>query len=90
MFSSEILHANIFFFIATVGVVVLSLLAAIALFYIVKILRAVSRITERIERGSETVVEDVKRLRAYVAEGSLISQIVGLFMRTSRGRSDDD
>lgn len=94
---SEILHANIFFFIASAGVVIFILLVGIALYHVIKILRAVRRIVERVESGSETIADDVSQLRNYVVSGSLFSQIIGFFMgnqktrsRSKRRKSDDE
>ncbi len=84
---TEVLHANIFFFIASVGVILFTLLVCVALYHIVKILRSIRRIVARVEEGSETLAEDVAQLRTYVVGGSFISQIIGLFMGTKATRS---
>lgn len=96
MIMTEVLQANIFFFIASAGVVLFTILVCIALYHVVKILRAIRRLVERIEKGSETISEDVSQLRAYVVEGSLISQVIGFFMGTKvtgarkRGRKKEE
>ncbi len=85
---SEVLHANIFFIIASVGTVVFILMVSIALYQVVKILRSVRSIVERVEEGSESIAEDVSSLRSYVISGSLFSQLIGLFMgKATRARS---
>lgn len=85
---SEVLHANIFFIIASIGTVVFILLVSVALYQVVKILRSVRSIVERVESGSETIAEDVSQLRSYVVSGSLFSQLIGLFMgKAKRARS---
>jgi hypothetical protein len=84
---TEVLHANIFFFIASFGVILFTILVCIALYHIVKILRSIRRIVERVEEGSETLAEDVSQLRSYVVSGSLFSQIISLFMGTKATRS---
>lgn len=83
---TEVLHANIFFFIASVGVIIFVILVSIALYQVVKILKAVRRIVDRVEEGSETIAEDVSQLRSYVVSGSLFSQIIGFFMGTQASR----
>ncbi len=90
---TEVLQANIFFFITSVAVVVFTVLVCVAVYYVIRILRTVDKIVERIDSGSETIAEDISQLRSYIAEGSLISQIVGLFVKTkkrSRRRQDED
>ncbi len=85
---SEVLHANIFFIIASVGTVVFILMVSIALYQVVKILRSVRSIVQRVEEGSESIAEDVSSLRSYVISGSLFSQLIGLFMgKATRARS---
>jgi len=83
---TEILQANLFFFITSVAVVVFTVFLCVALYYVIIILRTVGNITKRIEEGSETIAEDVKHLRSYLAQGSLISQVIGLFVKSKRGR----
>lgn len=80
----EVLHANIFFFITSVAVILFTLLLCFALYYIIKILQSLRRIVDRIDAGSEMIVEDVEQLRSYVLEGSLVSQLVGFFMGRAR------
>lgn len=84
---SEVLHANIFFFITSVAVVIFTILCCVVLFYVIKIVKAVRRIVERIEEGSEVIAEDISQLRKFFAEGSLVSHIIGIFMNTRSRRS---
>lgn len=84
---TEILQANVFFFITAMSVVVFTIFLCVAMYLVIRILRSVRNITERIESGSETIAEDIKQLRAYVAQGSLISQIIGLFVKSKRSRT---
>ncbi len=83
---TEVLQANIFFAITAAAVVVFTIFLCVAVYYVIKILRAVRSITERIDVGSETIADDMKQLRSYITEGSLISQVVGLFINNKRGR----
>ena len=91
---TEILQANVFFFITAMAVVIFTTFLCVAVFYLIKILRAVKNITERIDQGSETIADDIKQLREYIAEGSLISQVIGLFIksgrRSRRPKQDDE
>lgn len=90
---SEVLHANIFFFITSVAVVVFTILLCVALYYVIKIVQSVRRIVARIEEGSEVIAEDMSELRKFFAQGSLISHILGLFMSSRsrrRGRNEEE
>ena len=73
---SEILQANIFFMITSVAVVFLTLFVCVILYHVIKILKSIRRIVDRVDEGSEIIAEDVSQLRAYVTEGSLVSQIM--------------
>lgn len=83
---TEVLQANVFFIITAMAVVTFTVFLCVAMYFVIRILRSVRNITERIESGSETIVEDIKQLRAYVSQGSLISQVVGLFIKSKRGK----
>ncbi len=51
-------HANLFFIISSVGFVLLSILAAVALWYIIFILRRWLRMSRKIEEGLEEVKKE--------------------------------
>lgn len=77
---SEVLHANIFFVITSAAVVLFTILGCIVLYQVIKIVRSLRRIIERVEAGSEEIAEDISDLRSFVLEGSLLSQLVGFFV----------
>jgi len=91
---SEILQANIFFIITSIAVLVFTLFVCIILYQVIKILKAIRKIVNRVEEGSELIAEDVSQLRAYVVEGSLVSQIMSFFLgktpRAFRKKSRND
>jgi 5-bromo-4-chloroindolyl phosphate hydrolysis protein len=93
---TEVLHANIFFVITSVAVVVFTLLLCFAVYQIIKILKSIRRIVDRIDEGSEMIAGDMDNLRTYVMEGSLVSQLIGFFMgnkgaaRRKRKSQDDE
>jgi hypothetical protein len=94
---SEMLQANIFFMITSVAVIVFTVFVCVILYQVIKLLRSVRNIVARIDEGSEVIAEDVSQLRAYVLEGSLVSQIMSLVFgakargatRSKRKTSDD-
>ena len=93
----EVLHANIFFVIASVATVFFSILLCLVLYQVFKITRSVRRIVERVESASELVAEDVAQLRSYVMQGGLFARILGFVMgnrpskrRGRRRRSGSD
>ena len=78
----QVLQANIFFVIASVATVVFCILVVIILYHVLKIVRTVRRIVDRVEAGSEQLAEDISVVRTYVAQGGFISRLVGFFMPT--------
>ena len=75
---TEVLQANVFFVIASVGTVVFILLLSIALYHVIKVIRSVRRIVERVEAGSEVVAEDLRELRENMSPKRLLSFALGL------------
>lgn len=80
----EVLHANIFFFITGIAVIVFTFVSTIALYHLIKILKSVRRIVDRVEMGAETIVDDIEQLRTYVIEESFLSR----FFRAALARKD--
>jgi uncharacterized protein YoxC len=75
---NEVLHANIFFIIASVGVVVFIIITSVILYQVLKVVKAVRRIVERVERGSEVLAEDIEDLRHNFNPTRIISFIMSL------------
>lgn len=76
---NEILHANIFFVIASVATICFCILTCIILFQVIKILKTVRVILARIEEGSEVIAEDLYEFRETIKESGVISGLIGLF-----------
>jgi hypothetical protein len=83
---TEVLHANIFFVIASVAVVLFSIIVCVILYHVLKIVKAIRRMVDRIEAGSEMIAEDVEQFRSFVMRGSLVSQLINFFMGGRRSR----
>lgn len=78
---SDLVHADIFFFITSISVIVLSLLVAVALFYVVKILRDIQAISAKIRKASDELEQDFESLRSAVkGEGVRVKTIFDLFL----------
>lgn len=91
---------DIFFVIASIATVFFSILVCVALYQVIKILKIVRRVLERVEAGSEMIAEDVATIRSYVFSGGAISRIMSFLIgiatsqpkrrRRGRPRADDD
>lgn len=84
---SEVLHANIFFFITGIAVIVFTMLLCVALYHAIKILKSVRRVMDRIEAGSEVIAEDLQSFRAYFAEQSPFARFLRAILGERRDRT---
>jgi membrane protein DedA with SNARE-associated domain len=93
---NEVLHANIFFIIASVATVVFCILVSVILYQVIKIMKIVRRVLERVEAGSEMLAEDLSKVRSFFAEGGPVARFIGFFVptpkstRRRRSKSDAD
>ncbi len=84
---TEVLQANIFFLITGIAVIVFTFLLCIALYHVIRILKSLRRVMDRIEAGSEIIAEDMQSFRAYFTEEGLISRVIGsIFGSRTKGR----
>ncbi len=72
------MQANIFFIIASIGVVVFTILTCLLLYQLIRIAKLVRQIVERVEAGSEVLAEDLDNLRDNLNPKRLISFIMSL------------
>lgn len=93
---NEVLHANIFFLIATIATVIFCIFFCFILYQVWKITRLVRAILERIEAASEVMADDVSNIRQSLAQGGLISRLLNFVLgesaqkrRKKRARSSD-
>lgn len=61
-----IIHADIFFFVSTIALVVITLGLIVALVYIIKILRTISNVSEKVKDESDEILADIKNLRGTI------------------------
>lgn len=98
---SEVLKMDIFFVIASVATVFVSILVCVILYQVIKMLKIVRRVLERVEAGSEMIAEDVATIRSYVFSGGAISRIMSFLIgiatsqptkrrRRGRPRADEE
>ena len=87
----DILKADIFFFIASLGVVLFTILVGMALYQVVRILKLIRRIVERVDAGSEVLVDDIENLRESFSPARIISFIMSFIpMQAPRKRRRND
>jgi hypothetical protein len=87
---NEFLKMDIFFFVATLGVIVLTFLAAYVLWRFARILRHIEHISEQVAMESDLVRQDLAEMRGDIRAGkSRLKSLFGfLKKRTSRASKE--
>lgn len=91
---ADIAKSDIFFFITSLSVVVLTIIVAVLLVYIFLIVRNVKGVVEKVKEESDLLLDDVKQLRVRLKSedgairraSALFSFVRGIFL-DKRGRS---
>lgn len=81
---SEVLHANIFFFITGIAVIVVSAIFCVALFHAIKVLKSLRRIMLRIEEGAETIVEDIHQVSDFFTQEGFFARVFAILTGSGR------
>ncbi|MES2436642.1 MAG: hypothetical protein V4519_01405 [Patescibacteria group bacterium] len=88
-----LIHADIFFFITTVSLVVISLGLVIAIIYLIKILRDISAVSHKVKDESAEIIADLKHIRGTIKQQAFsfggISQIIGLIFRRKKSKRNE-
>jgi len=72
------MQMDIFFFITTIAVVIFTILLCIVIYQIIKILKTIRRIVDRVDQGAEVLAEDIDSIRSSLNPTRLVSFIVNL------------
>ena len=71
----SIIHADIFFFIASIGVIIFTIVAAVAGIYMIGIMRDVKCVTKRIRNGVEHISESAEEIVDDIKHDGIIATI---------------
>ncbi len=84
---ATILKSDIFFFVTTISVIIITLGLAIGLIYLIKILHTIKRISQRAEDTANLVADDIVELRNTIKdEGFSPKRILSFFKKKTRKR----
>ena len=87
---NEVLHANVFFFITGIAVIVFTALLCVALFHVIKVLKSLRRMMERIEAGTEVIAEDMQSVRAYFTGDGIFRRLIQKLVGRPHKHTDED
>jgi hypothetical protein len=85
--SETLIHADIFFFVTTIIVILIGLGIIVALYYIIRILRAIDFISKEVKGETVEIIEDVRTFRTSMKEDGIrlkpfLALFKSLFKRT--------
>jgi hypothetical protein len=87
--SENLIHADIFFFITSIAVIVVGISLTIVLVYLIRILHNIDSLTKKVEHETGELLSDVRLLRHEIkSEGfklkHLFSFILGFITKATR------
>ncbi len=85
---NTLVHADIFFFITTCSVVIISIILAIALVYAVMVAKNIHYVVTKIKEESDHISEDIAHARMKIKEqGAKITTLMAFFKNMASFRS---
>lgn len=80
--NESLLKSDIFFFVSTIAVVVLTILLTIGMVYVVGILRTIKQISRSAKVGTETIVEGIAEAKEEMHKGGYVpGAVLDIFSR---------
>jgi len=87
---NNLIHADVFFFVTTIAVIVVAAVFTVALFYFIGVLKNVRDVSEAIKEETDLIRDDIRAARENMKrDGFKLKHIVSLFSRfsnTKQGR----
>src|SRR6185295_8910386 len=85
---STLIHADIFFFVTTIAVVLIAGFFIVAIIYIVSILNDIHYISGVVRKETDLLAEDLEEIRDKMKREGILSGLLGVIagLFTSRGK----
>jgi uncharacterized membrane protein YgaE (UPF0421/DUF939 family) len=83
---NTLIHADVFFFVSTIVFTIIGLGIAIALFYVIKILRTLNDVSKKVKEESDGIIADVHALRGSIKSEGFKMKYAVSFMKALFGR----
>lgn len=77
---NEVLHANIFFVIASVATVIFFTLVCFVVYQVYKIMKLIRSVMEKVESTSEILAGDIAHIREMLANGGLFGRLINFIL----------
>ncbi len=77
---TDFMKQDIFFFVTTVAVVILTILIGILVAYVIRIIRKIDYITDKAKQQTDLISEDLGELRQNIKEGGFKIKHLGNFL----------
>lgn len=78
---NTLIHADMFFFISSIGFIIFAILLTIILIKSIQIINRVDRISKKIEDGMSTVTDEVKDLIEDLKDSPIFRFVFGISKR---------
>lgn len=79
---NSLIKADIFFFVSTIALAILSLLLMIGMLYVLSILRTIKQISRTAKTGAETVVEGIQEAKTeFQRDGFVPETLFSIFKK---------
>jgi len=80
-----VLQTNIFFYITSAAVILVTVFVILILYYVVGILRDVKDVSDKVKVGSDTIAEDLSELRKTIKkEGVRVRHFTDFFLKSKK------
>ncbi len=76
-----ILTSDIFFFITSIAIILITLGFLISIFYLIRILKDASHVVRSVKNKSDSILEDVDEIRAKVKTGEWLQIVMRWFKK---------
>jgi len=73
----------------------MTIVGLVIMWQLMKLVKAIRKVVERVESGSEQIAADAAHMRQFVSNGGMFTKVIGIIMsamasQQQRRRSDDD
>jgi uncharacterized membrane protein len=83
---NSLIHADIFFFVSTIALILISIGIIIIIVYIIKILRTVSEVSDKVKEESTEIIHDIHTLRGDIRREGFQARYIKSFFGRLFGR----